>query len=128
DNIFQGTIISHDHDALSTSIQWHDKVLSAGYAPDFNIDEEIDWVIPPYKILANAESEITSPQKNQMTGTIIDLIQLGEGTIVTIDFDGLDDCLQMNYSTHHIHEQNLNPGNSITVSLIPDGIHIMGYS
>ncbi len=128
DNIFRGTIISHDQEVLSTSIKWHDKILLAGYSPDFKIDEEVDWVIPPYKILANMETKATNPKENQMTGTITELIQLGEGTIVTIKFDGMIDCLQMNYSTHHIHEHKIKPGNLITVSLIPDGIHMMRHS
>jgi hypothetical protein len=74
------------------------------------------------------ETKATNPKENQMTGTITELIQLGEGTIVTIKFDGMIDCLQMNYSTHHIHEHTFKTVNLITVSLIPDGIHMMRHS
>ncbi len=128
DNIFRGTILDHNTDSFTTTIQWHDRVISAKYSPDFSVNEEIDWVIPSYKVLADLKTDNDNTGINEMTGKITELIQLGEGTIITITFDGLDDCLQMNYSTHHVHELKLTTGDEITVLLVPDGIHIMARS
>ena len=53
------------------------------------------------------------------------MIQLGEGTIISIGFENNTDYLHMNFSTHHVKKSQIATGGKITVLLIPDGIHIM---
>jgi molybdate transport system ATP-binding protein len=125
DNIFTGNIIDHDKDSKITLIQWNSHRITATYTPNFEIDEKIDWIIPAYKIIPNMDIDSDGNLQNLFTGKICELLQLGEGTIISIAITNTDDYLQMNYSTHHVNQHGLKEGDTISVSLIPDGIHIM---
>lgn len=125
DNIYHGKIIKHDSESKSSYIQWHDKILTTSYSPKFETGEEIDWMIPSSQVIAKIDLNNTHTDENQLSGKIIEMIQLGEGTIISIEFENNTDYLHMNYSTHHVKKNQIATGDKITVSLIADGIHIM---
>lgn len=125
DNIYHGKIIKHDRESQTSYIQWHDITLTCAYSPEYELGEEIDWMIPSSQVIEISDLNDTNTDENQLSGKIIDMIQLGEGTIISIGFDNNTDSLHMNYSTHHVKKNQIATGDIFTVSLIPDGIHIM---
>jgi len=45
-NIFEGSVIAHDHARKLTMISWRDKTLEASYAPRFTVGAAVSWVLP----------------------------------------------------------------------------------
>jgi molybdate transport system ATP-binding protein len=58
---------------------------------------------------------------------VADLTRLGEQTAVTVRVDGAGDTLlNFRLPTHAAKRNELAPGEAVQVSLLAEGIHIMG--
>jgi molybdate transport system ATP-binding protein len=125
DNVFRGVVCEQDDRLAITRILWHGQILQTTYYPDFSLNESVDWVIPASQVISHATLPASTSQTNLITGTIAEIIQLGEGTIVTIVLPGISEVLTMNLSTYMARQDRLAVGNTITVSLLTAGIHLM---
>jgi molybdate transport system ATP-binding protein len=127
DNIFAGKLQEHDKTNVKSYINWHNKILETNYAPEFNEDEEVNWFIPSSQLIPLESEHSNFNNSNIFKGTILEVIQLGESSIITIELTGIPDILQMNYSTHQTREKGLATGSKIGVSLLAGGIHLMKH-
>ena len=125
DNVFRGFICEQDTGQAITRIQWHNQVLETRYYPEFRLNEIVDWVIPASQVVIHSTLPANTGLANLITGKISEIIQLGEGTIVTIALPGNSVTLTMNLSTYMARQDGLVAGNNITVSLLTVGIHLM---
>ena len=125
DNVYRGVVCHQDAALAITRINWHGQVLQTAYSPEFRLHETVDWVIPASQIVIHAALPANDNGRNLFTGTISEIIQLGEGTIVTVALPGISDTLTMNLSTYTVRQDRLVAGNSITLGLLTGGIHLM---
>ncbi len=124
-NIFRARVISHDHDAKTTTIEWQDHTLSAHYRPEFETNEETDWVIPADSIILHRRDRPSKGEReNPVKGLIDELIPLGENTSVTMS-TGQDRFIYLSVPTHVARRNRLEQGGDIAVSLLADSIHLM---
>ena len=123
DNIFRGKLQKHEN--AKTFIRWHDIILETTYLPEFNENEEIDWFIPSSQLIPLTGNNIENNNTNILKANILDIIQLGESSILSIEIPGIPDYLQMSYSTHQTLERGLAAGSQILVSILAGGIHLM---
>jgi molybdate transport system ATP-binding protein len=125
DNVFTGKVKGHDKAANKTYIYWQDEILQSNYSPKFSENEVLHWFIPSSQVIPVMTKYSNDDHDNVLKGKIIEVIQLGEGSILSIALQGLPDPVQMNYSTHHAIESNMVPNSEIMVSLLASGIHLM---
>jgi len=125
DNVFTGKVKGHDKAANKTYIYWQDEILQSNYSPKFSENEVLHWFIPSSQVIPVKTKYSNDDHDNVLKGKIIEVIQLGEGSILSIALQGLPDPVQMNYSTHHAIESNMVPNSEIMVSLLASGIHLM---
>lgn len=125
DNVFRAVVCEQNAEQAITHIIWHDQVLQTTYYPEFSLDESVDWVIPASQVVIHSALPAKTGLANLISGKISEVIQLGEGTIVTIALPGTSDTLTMNLSTYMARQDGLVVGHNITVSLLSAGIHLM---
>ncbi|MGY8815506.1 MAG: hypothetical protein ACKVHQ_12450, partial [Gammaproteobacteria bacterium] len=125
DNVFIGKVKGHDKDANKTYIYWQDKVLQLNYSPQFQENEGLHWFIPSSQVIPVKTTSSNDNYENILQGKIIEVIQLGEGSILSIALQGSPEPVQMNYSSHHTRENNMAPNSDIQLSLLGSGIHLM---
>jgi molybdate transport system ATP-binding protein len=125
DNVFTCTVMEQDADKQFTRIKWHDRILLAGYQPEFRVGERADWMIPATRIVICDSATPAMADTNRIQGTIAELIQLGDGTLVNLTMPGISDLIDLNVSTHLAVEERLSVGKELTLSLPTAGLHLM---
>ena len=124
-NIFSARVIEHDHDAGTTRLEWNGHNLSARHRPEFETDEETDWVIPSDSIILHRRDRPSRGEReNPVKGHIEELVPLGENTSITMA-TGRGQSLYLTVPTHVARRNKLSQGGDIAVSLLADSIHLM---
>lgn len=130
-NLFDGVVREHRPEQNRTVISWGDCELEAVHAPDLNLNagDPVSWVVPPeYVILHRRERPSQGDRENPVSGVIEDCVSLGETTSVAIRIgERSGPPLVMNIATHHARRNRLAPGETITVTLLSEGIHVMPW-
>jgi molybdate transport system ATP-binding protein len=125
-NVFNGKIDKHDDEAKKTYIKWCGHVLESSHRPEFDPDEEIDWVIPSEKLILHRRDRPSKGEKeNPVSGEIEEFIPLGENSSVTMKVTESEELLTMSVPGHVAQRNGLDKGEAITVSLLSEGIHLM---
>lgn len=128
-NIFTGMVLKHDEAEAKTFIDWDGYTLETSYQQGFQIDEEIDWLIPAENLILHRPDRPSKGEKeNPVTGSIDELIELGESSSVTIKVNNSQQVLTMAVPTHVLKRNGLTKGGNVTVSLLAQGIHLMEKS
>ena len=125
DNLFNGVVQSHDKSNKKSFINWHGKILETAYSPGFVENESIDWFIPSSQVIPIITNDANCNNSNISKATIVEIIQLGDGSLISIEQPGISDIVRMNYSTHQTREQGLVLGSVLQISMLPGGIHLM---
>ena len=127
-NIFRGKVAKHDHDAKITLVEWQRHTLATRYRPEFDPNEETDWVIPADSIILHRRDRPSRGEReNPIKGHIDELIPLGENTSVSMS-TGQGQPLYLSVPTHVARRNKLNQGGDIAVSLLSESIHLMKRS
>jgi molybdate transport system ATP-binding protein len=135
-NIFEGSVVAHDHERKLTMMSWRDKTLEASYAPQFALGALVSWVLPmEYVILHRrvprdgpSRGGNENPVENPVSGRIAEYVVLGPNVSVGIKLDGKDESLLfMSVPTHVAQRNRLGPDELIQVSLLAEGIHLMSW-
>ena len=128
DNAYTATVCAQDAQAGKSWIDWQGIKLQCDYQPEFSLNEKVDWFISSTQIaLSHQESEAAS-RTNHLQATISEIIQLGEGTVVTLALPQTSEKLTLNISTYLSRQEQLATGQSVAVSLLASGIHLMKTS
>jgi molybdate transport system ATP-binding protein len=129
-NIFEGSVVAHDHERKLTMMSWRDKTLEASYTPQFVAGTPVSWALPMEYVILHRRVPRDRPSRgeheNPVSGRISEYVVLGPNVSVGIKLDGDDDSLLfMTVPTHVAHRNQLGPGESLRVSLLAEGIHLM---
>ncbi len=126
DNVFAGTIEQHDTETQTTIIRWHEYRLTTPYRPEFEIDSEIDWVIPSENLILHRRDRPSKGEReNPIKGSIKEFIPLGENSSILISVNDHQQSLSMSVPTHVARRNRLDTGGEVSVSLLTEGIHLM---
>ena len=128
-NLFEGVVREHRAERNRTLIGWGDYQLEAVHAPRLKPGDPVNWVIAPeYVVLHRRDRPSQGERENPVSGVVQDCVSLGETTSVSIRIGGrIGEQLAMNIATHHARRNKLAPGESITVTLLGEGIHLMPW-
>jgi len=121
DNIYTAIVCAQDAHDRKSWIDWQGMRLQCDYRPEFSLNEKVDWFIPSTQIALSGNVS----GNNHLQATITEMIQLGDGTVVTLSLSQSKEKLTMNVSTYLAQQSQLATGQSVTVSLLASGIHLM---
>ena len=124
-NIFRARVVEHDHEAGITRLEWNGHTLEAPHRPEFEVNEETDWVIPADSIILHrVDRPSRGERENPVKGQIEELVPLGENASIAMA-TGRDQSLYLTVPTHVARRNKLSQGGDITVSLLSESIHLM---
>ena len=127
-NVFSARVVEHVRDTGTTRIKWNGHTLDAPHRPEFEPDEETDWVIPADGIILHRRDRPSRGEReNPVQGHIDELIPLGESASVTM-VTAHGQSLYLTVPTHVARRNRLSQGAAIRVSLLTQGIHLMKSS
>ncbi len=126
-NLFEGMVLGHDADRTVTIIEWGPYRLETQGRPDLAPGTTVDWVIPQGSVLLHRRDRPSRGEReNPVRGTISEFVPLGQDAAVTLCIDRLPDKpLFMSIPLHVAMRNRIARGESITVSLLADSIHLM---
>lgn len=126
-NVFTGEILEHRASTKTTMLRWLDYGLETLYRPEFSVGQSVDWVIPSQHILFHQRVRPSRGEReNPVHGVVAELIVLGDNASITMLVDKRDDTpMTFNLPTHVVQRNHLTEGDSISVSLQTNGIHMM---
>ncbi len=125
-NVFEGRIAA-DFEAGWT-IDWSGKRLETGPLPGLAPGTVINWVIPDgFVVLHRRDRPSRGERENPVEGQVEALVPIGQMAWVSLR-PGHDAALPLQFSVplHVARRNGLAPGTAATVSLLTDGIHIIG--
>ncbi len=127
-NTFQGVIASHDAAEGKTWIDWTPYRLEAPLQPTLQPGDKVDWVMPSaFIVLHRKDRPSRGEHENPVSGTVAEMVRLGEYSQVDLAITGgAERRLRFTIPTHVANRNGLAPGASASVSLLSEGIHVIG--
>ncbi len=129
-NTFQGVIARHDAVSGKTWIDWSTHRLETGHVPFLQPGIKVDWVMPSaYIVLHRKDRPSRGEHENPVAGTVTALVRLGEYCQVDLAIAGVPGrTLRFSIPTHVAHRNGVMLGAGASVSLLSEGIHVIGPS
>jgi molybdate transport system ATP-binding protein len=127
-NVFAGRIAERDAAAGLLKLRWGGIVLDARDDGRFAPGTAVAWMIPASAVvLHRRERPSRGERENPVTGTIAELLFLGDTAAISLRIDAAADAplLAFSASAHAARRNALAPGAVATVSLLADSIHLM---
>jgi len=123
-NLLSGQLVEHDGEL---KLNWHDYHFSIAHSEGFVADQAVSWMLSPAKILLHQRVRASrGEQENPVTGHILDSVTLRGITTLIIEIDNADGSrLQMDLPHHVALRNQLIIGETITMSLLAEDIHLM---
>ncbi len=124
-NLFEARVV--DTDSARTLLDWNGRRVEAMRTDARQCGTMIAWAIPGSQVLlSRTDLNEADTTPNRFAGTIRDLVQLSESLSVTVILEGADaPVLAMTLPAHYARRTGLGVGSTVTIALMPDGIHIM---
>ena len=118
-------ILINDNGQLQLS--WHNYLFTVVATTGFEADQHIHWTLSPSKILLHQRVRPSRGEhENPVSGVIKDMVTLRGITTVLIVVEQTDGAiLQMDLPEHVAIRNQLQVGETITVSLLSEAIHLM---
>ena len=122
-NLFAGTV---GIDGGKPCLDWAGRRLAiadlCGCAPG----SAVNWVIPPEGVLLHRPDHPSRGEaENPVTGTITEALRMGSFTQLTLSIPGEAQPLVFQASSHTILRNALAPGQTASVTLLAERIHLM---
>ncbi len=129
-NIFEGTIAAHDPAAKRSVLDWQGLALELPLQPQLALGTTCTWVIPPSQIIIHRRDKLsTSGRGNPVACRLLRMMVLGENVSLTLaPLHAPAMPLSLSVSALVAARLGLEIGGELTVSLLPDGIHVIGGS
>ena len=124
-NLFEARVVGHD--GARTLLDWNGRRIEAMRADGRQCGAIIAWAIPGSQVLlSRTDLHEADTTPNRFAGSIRDLVELSESLSVTVVLEGPDaPVLAMTLPAHFARRTGLGVGSSVTIALMPNGIHIM---
>ena len=127
-NVFQGRVVTQDSEGKRTWIEWTGMRLECRFAPDFSPGDTVSWLIPQSEVVLHRRDRPSRGEhENPVPGSVTEMITLGDDALVTMAVTGSRESLAFMVSLHVARRNRVALGESIGVSLLADGIHLMPY-
>jgi len=127
-NIHAARVLEHDARAGVTRIEWRGRVLEAGLAEAFPVGQEVDWVIPPARVLMHRRDRPSRGEReNSLTGRVVSCVAHGTNVHadILLEGDGEADVVTMHIPIHAAERNDLGADTEIGLSLVGEAIHLM---
>ncbi|NYS45463.1 ABC transporter ATP-binding protein [Halomonas zhaodongensis] len=122
-NIFEGHVVSISG---QRRLQWGERYLevAAGLA-DLPLGERVTWYLPPSDIVLHRRDRPSQGEReNPVAATVHEMVVLGGITSISLRVSH-GDMLRFDIATHAARRNQLALGESVYVSLLAEGIHLM---
>lgn len=123
-NVFQGDIVECEGER---HLEWGPYQLEVhadlgGFAPG----ERVHWYVPPSDVILHRRGRPSRGEReNPVESLVTEVIVLGGMALVTLSFAHSRDTLRFEISTHAARRNGLAKGESVVVTLLAGGIHVM---
>lgn len=126
-NLFPGRVLRHEPERDRTILACAGLELEARFDPRFAAGDEVAFVIPDGHVLLHRRDRPSRGEReNPVPGQVVELVELGAETRVTLIADGLaGHPIHFSVPTHVARRNGLAIGVAATVSLLAEGIHLM---
>ncbi|MGI9302961.1 MAG: ABC transporter ATP-binding protein [Gammaproteobacteria bacterium] len=126
-NVFRAQVIAHSSDPAITIIEWRGRRLEARHQPQFAPGATVCWSIPQSNLILHRRNRPSRGEReNPVSGTVADMVRLGDNVAVSIYVDGPTKPPLFISIPRHVAQRNaIASGVDITVSLLADGIHLV---
>lgn len=127
-NMFEGIVEAASSSASPGLLAWRGYKLTVrdtrGHAPG----AKVSWLAPTDHVLLHRRAKGNGDTfENPVTGIVTELIAMGERTDVVMRLPGEPQAhLNFNVSSRTVAANSLRQGEDVTVSLLPEGLHLMG--
>ncbi|NOQ13671.1 MAG: ATP-binding cassette domain-containing protein [Methyloprofundus sp.] len=128
-NLFTAEVMAHDSHRQKTLLRWHGMILEATYQAQFQINEQVCWMIQPANILLHRRGRPSNgDRENPLQGQIIEYMESSglANMLIRIDKE-LKINITLNVPLHVAKRNNLGLHENIGISLLSEGIHLMPY-
>jgi len=123
-NLFSGVVVEH-RDSI-TLLRWRDGVLEARLQQQFAPGAMVSWVIPSAAVLLHRRDRPSRGEReNPVAGTVASMVRLGDNAAVSLRIAGETNPLAMTIPLHVVRRHGVAMGETVSVSLLADGIHLM---
>ena len=128
-NLFTAQILEHDSQTKKTHLRWRGMQLEATYQPQFQINEQVCWMIPSANILLHRRNRPSSgDRENPLQGQIIEYMENNGQANILVQVDKeLNINIAINVPLHVAKRNRLGLNEDIGISLLSEGIHLMPY-
>lgn len=125
-NIYEGIIESEARADAPARLRWNNLVLEIADT-SAKTGEKISWTIPPsFVVLHRRRRPSKGERENPVTGRVEEVLAFNEISRITLMVEGMEKCpLVISLDTHAARRNDIKPGDTITVSLLAQDIHIM---
>lgn len=126
-NLFPGVIQAQRAAAGFTDVRWREYRLEARYDGAFAPGTPVTWVIPSARVVLHRRDRPSRGEReNPVRGIVRELVVLGDVTHATLRVDGDENApLQFSVPSHVAQRNRLGVGETVSVSLLADAIHLM---
>lgn len=123
-NVFHGRI---EEEGGARWLQWGPWRLDvAAGLDDWTPGQHVAWYVPPSDVVLHRRGRPSQGEReNPVTGRVAEFIVLGGVALVTLAFEHTKDTLRFEITTHAARRNGLSRGESVTVSLLAEGMHPM---
>lgn len=128
-NIFPGEVVASGDDG-TTRLKWRNQVLNLPYCSQYQPGEPVTWCIPAEQVLLHRRDRPAArgARENPVTGTVVELLTVGGISSVLLALGESErDRLHMDLPPHVIQRSQLQIGDTVTMSLLGESIHLMPW-
>ncbi len=128
-NLFTAQILKHNVSTQSTLLRWRGLELQAAYQPQFPVNSRVCWMIQSANVLLHRRDRPSNGDKeNPLQGKIIEYMESNGLAHLLIEVDPeLKVNISLNVPLHVGHRNKLGINETIGISLLSKGIHLMPY-
>lgn len=128
-NLFTGICLGHAVDRQKTLLRWNEVILEACYQPGFSVGERVHWMVHPSSVLLHRRiGQARGSRENPFFGVISEYMVFGGQANFRVKLDPHRQfALTMSVPLHVAKRNALAEGESVGLSLLAEGIHLMPY-
>ncbi|MDC9724435.1 MAG: ABC transporter ATP-binding protein [Gammaproteobacteria bacterium] len=123
-NVFSGHLVEHEN---TLKLKWYEHFIEIASTSGFRAGQHVYWTLSPSKVLLHQRvRKSRGDHENPLIGTICEMVNLRGITTLILKIEHTNGInLQMDLPEHVAMRNGLKIGETISVSLLADAIHLM---
>ncbi|NOQ94367.1 MAG: ATP-binding cassette domain-containing protein [Methylophaga sp.] len=123
-NVFSGQLIEHGN---TLKLKWYEHLIDVAMTFGFSAGQHVHWTLSPSKVLLHQRvRKSRGEHENPLEGRICEMVSLRGITTLILNVGHTDSVsLQMDLPEHVAMRNDLKIGETISVSLLANAIHLM---